>query len=266
MNFFAQLLRWLDTSMETPTLYGWFHIMWLVITAAIAVFLCLWQKRSENSQHRKVLLWISIIVIILEVYKQINFSFSYEGGISFDYAWYAFPFQFCSTPMFIGLLAGLTKPGKFHDALCAYLATFALFAGACVMFYPGDVFISTIGINIQTMVCHGSMIFIGIYLLATDYVKISHKTILKAIPVFAVCVVMAVAMNEIASATGLLQTDTFNMFYVSRHCDPHLPVYSLVQPLLPFPLALAVYIIGFSLAAYIILLIAMGIKKVCVKR
>lgn len=266
MDFFAPALRVLDTPMETPTLYGWFHLLWVGITIAVTVFLCLWQKRSETSHHRKVILWTAIVVLVLEVYKQINFGFSYEGGVSFDYAWYAFPFQFCSTPMYVGLLAGLTKPGKIHDALCAYLATFAVFAGLCVMLYPGDVFIRTIGINIQTMVCHGSMIIIGVYLLATGYVKISHKTIFKAAAVFAVCVGLAVVMNEIAYVTGLLQTDTFNMFYVSRHCDPHLPVYSLVQPLLPFPLDLVVYIAGFSLAAYIILLIAMGIKNTLHKK
>lgn len=266
MTFGQALLRFLDTPMETPGLYGWFHLLWLGITATTAVLLCLWQKRSLVSHHRKVIGITAIIVLILEVYKQINFGFSYENGIEFDYAWYAFPFQFCSTPMYVGLLAFLWKPGKVHDALCAYLATFAVFAGACVMVYPGDVFIETIGINIQTMICHGSMISIGVYLLATGYVKIEHKTLLKAACVFAVCVVLAVIMNEIAFAAGLLETDTFNMFYVSRHCDPHLPVYSLVQPLLPFPLDLFVYIAGFSLASYIILLIAMSIRKLTEKK
>lgn len=266
MSFFEGFLRFLDSSMEIPTLYGWFHLLWLGIIAIATILLCLWQKRCPVSHHRTVVGITAILVIVLEVLKQINFGFSYDGGITFDYAWYAFPFQFCSTPMYVGLLAFLIKPGKVHDALCAYLATFAVFAGACVMVYPGDVFIDTIFINIQTMVCHGSMIVIGVYLLATGYVKIAHKTILKAACVFAVCVGLAVAMNEIAFVSGLLETDTFNMFYVSRHCDPHLPVYSLVQPLLPFPLDLLVYIIGFSLAAYIILLLAMGIRLLTPKK
>lgn len=266
MDWFCSLLRVLDTPMQTPGLYGWFHLLWLVITALTTVALILWQRRSPVSHHRKVILITAIIVTVLEVYKQINFGFSYADGLSFDYAWYAFPFQFCSTPMYVGLLAGLLKPGKLHDTLCAYLATFAVFAGACVMFYPGDVFIQTIGINIQTMVCHGSMVAIGIYLLATGYVPLRHKTILRAACVFTACVGIAVVMNEIAWLTGLLKTDTFNMFYVSPHCDPHLPVYSLVQPLIPFPLDLIVYILGFTLAAYLILLIAIGIHALVSKK
>ena len=159
------------------------------------------------------------------------------------------------------MLAGLIKKGKFHDALCAYLATFAVFAGLCVMIYPGDVFIGTIGINIQTMICHGTMLPIGAYLYATGHVKLQHKTILKAIPVFAVAVLLAVGMNEIANFSGLLERETFNMFYFSPYCDPSLPVYSIVQGIVPYPWSLIIYIAGFSAAAYIMLLGAMGISK-----
>ena len=68
-------------------------------------------------------------------------------------------------------------------------------------------------------------------------------------------------MNEIAHATGLLERETFNMFYVSPYCDPSLPVYSNVQAIVPYPWSLVIYIAGFSLAAYIMLLGAMGIRK-----
>lgn len=261
MAFFEIVLRFLDGKMTTPGLFGWFHLLWLAITVATAVALTLWHRKKGQTPVRKVLLWISLSVILLEVYKQINYSFSYENGITFDFQWYAFPFQFCSTPMYIGLLAALTREGKFHDALCAYLATFAVFAGVCVMIYPGDVFISTTGINIQTMICHGSMVYVGVYLFTSGHVKLEHKTILKAVPVFAVCVALACVMNEIAYASGLLETETFNMFFVSPHCEPSLPLYSLVQQVVPFPWSLVIYIAIFTLAAYLILLIAMASSR-----
>ena len=266
MEFFASVLRVLDWQMETPQPYGLFHVLWLVGWFAAAIIFSLWHQKHPADRQRKVILIVSIVVIILEIYKQINYSFSYENGISYDYQWYAFPMQFCSTPMYVGLLAGLTRKGKLHTALCAYMATFSLFAGAAVMFYPGDVFIGTVGINIQTMVCHGSMIFLGIYLLATGYVALEHKTILKAVPVFAVFVALAAVLNEIAFQVGLLETETFNMFFISPHCDPHLPVYSLVQQTVPFPGCLVLYILGFTAAAYIMLLIGMGIKALITKK
>ena len=167
--------------------------------------------------------------------------------------------------MYVGLLAGLTKKGKLHESLCAYLVTYAFFAGLAVMIYPADVFIDTVGINIQTMICHGSMLTIGIYLLRTGYVPLAHKTILKALPVFAVNVTLAVIMNEIAYYSGLLETETFNMFFVSRHCAPSLPVYSLVQTYVPYPFCLILYIAGFTAAGYLILLSGMGIAKLVSK-
>ena len=266
MRFLENVLRFLDLSMETPGLFGWFHLMWIVLVVVGSVGLCVWHKRKKETPVRKVLLIITLAVFVLEIYKQINYSFSYENGIVFDYQWYAFPFQFCSTPMYIGLLAALTPKGKVHDALCAYLATFAVFAGVCVTIYPGDVFVNTIGINIQTMICHGSMICVGVYLFYSGHVKLSHQTILKAIPVFAACITLAIVMNEAAYYTGLLETETFNMFFISPHCAPSLPIYSLVQGVVPFPLCLIIYILGFSAAAYLMLLIAMGVYRLFHRR
>lgn len=263
--FWGKLLEFLNTSMPTPQPYGVFHLCWFAMAIIVGILLSIYCKDTARYARRIVFI-TAVIVTLLEIYKQINYTFSFDGtAVSADYQWYAFPWQFCSTPMYIGLLAGLTR-GKVHESLCAYLATFAVFAGACVMFYPNDVFISTVGINIQTMICHGSMLTIGIYLLASGYVKLEHKTILKAIPVFAAVVALAVVLNEIAYATGLLETETFNMFFISPHCDPHLAVYSTVQEHVAFPWCLIIYIAAFSLAAYLILLIAMGIKALATKK
>lgn len=257
-----RILSFLDYEMKTPRLFGWFHIVSLILVAVVTFFLCYRHKQDNENRVRSVVLTTALLVIALEIYKQINYSFSYTNGITFDYQWYAFPFQFCSTPMYIGLLAGLLPQCKLRDALYCYLATFAVFAGAAVMVYPGDVFVKTVGINIQTMICHGSMICIGVYLFYTGAVKLEHKTLLKAVAVFSCTLSIAVIMNEIAHATGLLERETFNMFFVSRYCEPSLPVYSVVQGIIPYPWSLLIYILGFSAAAYVMLLLAMMISRI----
>lgn len=260
MNW-AKVLQILDTAMVTPESYGWFHIFFFVLSIVAGVALCFILKDGKKHAPNVVLV-TSIVVLLLEVYKMINFGFTYEGEIDYDFPWGSFPFQFCSTPMYVGLAAGLLRKGRIHESLCAYLATYAVFAGLCVMIYPGDVFIDTIGINIQTMICHGSMLTIGIYLFGSGYVKTEHKTILKALPVFCTMVLIAVGLNEWAHRTGLLEEHYFNMFYFSPYTDPHLPVYSDVQNALGVdnPLSFVVYVAAFTLAAYLILLIAMGIR------
>lgn len=265
MKAFEIILKFFDLKMEKPTPYGWFHILFLAITAITTVILCLTHKKGDTKRPQLVLTVVAITVTLLEIYKQINFSFLYSDGITFNYQWYAFPWQFCSMPMYVGLLASIIRKGRVHDALCAFLSTYAVFAGLGVMFYPVTVFVDVIGINIQTMVCHGSMIVVGVYLLYSKAVRVEWRTILKALPVFGTAVVAAAIMNEIAYFTGLLDTHTFNMFFISRHCEPSLPVYSLVQNVVPFPWCLLIYIVGFTVAASLILLIAFAASKVTEK-
>ena len=259
-TLFEQILAMLDGKMQEPNSFGWYHLLCLAIVVALcALIIC--KRKSFTPQRIRLNIGIAALLLILfEVYKQLNFSYNAESD-RWGYQWYAFPFQFCSTPMYIGLLAGLTKKGKFHESLCAYLATYAIFAGTAVMVYPGNVFIETIGINIQTMICHGSMITIGIYLYATGYVKLSHKTILKAIPVFAVTLGMALIMNEVMYHSGWLNGEEFNMFYISPYFENFLPIYSDVHKAVPAPWNILIYSVGFTALAYLMLLIAMGIGK-----
>ncbi len=263
MEFLKSVLEIFGAQGPTPGLFGWVHILSAILSVALGIFLCMKFKNPTEKQVRAVLLTVSVIVAVLEIYKQIEYTFTpTETGIEGDFQWYAFPWQFCSMPMYVGLLAGIWPKGKIHDAFCAFLATYSIFAGICVMVYPGDVFTATIGINIQTMICHGTMISLGIFLLGTGYVKTEQKTILKAIPVFSAAVVIAMILNELAHYTDFTGGETFNMFFISRHEDPHLPVYSIVQQYVPYPFCLIIYIAAFSVAAYLILLIAMGIKKI----
>lgn len=252
--------------METPSLYGWFHLAFFVLSILFGIFLCIKFKDPNEKTVKRIILIITLTVIALEIYKQFNYSFTYDGEkISFAYQWYAFPFQFCSTPMYVGLAAALLK-GKAHSASCAFLATFATFAGLGVMFYPATVFTSVIGINIQTMICHGTMISVGIFLLGSGYVKTSYKTLLGAVPVFLGFVTVAAVLNEIAHISGLLENHTFNMFFISPYCEPSLPVYSLIQGVVPFPWCLVLYVLGFSAAAGAVLLLSALIRKIIFKK
>lgn len=260
MELLSNILKILEIPMETPASYGWFHLLWWAIVIGTTVLLCTRFRHCSADTIWKVVFGVAVVVAVLEIYKQVVYTFAVgENGITADYQWYAFPWQFCSSPMYVGLLVGIFRKGKVHDALCAYLATFAVFAGTCVMVYPNDVFVETIGINIQTMICHGSMIVVGVWLLATQHVKLESKSILKAMAVFATTIGVAIILNEVTWYTGITGDETFNMFFISRHWPGSLPVYSLVQQVVPYPWCLLIYISVFSIAAYIILLVPMAI-------
>ena len=75
-------------------------------------------------------------------------------------------------------------------------------------------------------------------------------------------------LNEWAYRSGLLEDHFFNMFYFSPYADPHLPVYSDVQNALGVnnPLSFIIYVAAFTLAAYIMLLFAIGLRRVFAPR
>ena len=163
--------------------------------------------------------------------------------------------------MYAALIAALVPRGRLHNTLCAYLATYALFAGSAVLLYPVSIYTEVIGVNIGTTVCHGSMIILGIYLLYSGYVPTARMTLRRAIPVFGVCIVIAIILNELARIFGILEDHTFNMFFISPYCDPSLPVYSLVQKYVPYPFCLIFYVFGFTAAAGIVLWLIGGLCR-----
>src|SRR5574344_2150462 len=118
MNFFERVIKFLQFEMNKPTMYGWFHI--LSVAVVISIILILSYKKPNA---KKTLLVMSIIMIIFEIYKQISFSFSNE---KWSYQWYAFPFQFCSVPMYIAFAAGIVKNKKLEYSLYSFLSTYAV--------------------------------------------------------------------------------------------------------------------------------------------
>ena len=262
MDFWYAVLSVLNTQATEPVPYGMFHLAWFAGSILLGVLLCRLRPEGEEKFVRRLLLITAVVCLVAEAYRQVHYGFTLEGGqVIPDYRWYIFPFQFCSTPMYVALMAAIAPRGRLHNALCAYLATFALFAGTAVMVYPVTIYTATIGINIGTSICHGSMIMLGIYLCYSGYVPQDRTTLRRAVPVFGVCVLIAMLLNELAHLSGLLSEHTFNMFFISPYCDPSLPVYSLVQEVLPFPACLIVYIAGFTAASWLILLAGMGIAR-----
>ena len=107
MNLFEKFLYFLQGEMTEPTAFGWFHILWLVLVV-ITIFVLYKNKKyySEN-QLKKVLGIYGIVALILELLKQLIWTFNYDSItniVTWDYEWYAFPFQLCTTPIFVSII------------------------------------------------------------------------------------------------------------------------------------------------------------------
>lgn len=271
MESFENFVEALQTkwSSGTPTLYGWQHIMFLLLMVAAVVLVCLFAKKLSDKQFRLIMLIMGCTLLVLEVGKQLVFA--YKGDGTWDYDWAQFPFQFCSMPMYIMVIVGALKECKFRDYLCSFLATFGLFAGIIVMFYPSTVLSEMVFRFSQSMIHHASMVICGFIVIISGKVKFEHKTIFKAIAVFSVCVSMAFIINIVYHASGM--TDKFNMFWIGPYCNSDLVVFDKIGSALNIGadhihignfVFVLIYILAFSAAAYIVLLCEiLGHKLAC---
>ena len=238
--------------MPTPKPYGIFHICFVIISALVCFLLCRFYRNPSERTVKKILLVYSLICIGLEIYKQISFSFNVTDGIIIaDYQWYAFPFQFCSTPMFVALFAALIPSDKLYRACIAFLSTFGVIAGVLVMAMPDTVFIDTIGINIQTMVHHGSQITIGLFLMIRCKACEKLGATLGGIGVFLTAIAVALILN-CTMIHVIPEGETFNMFFISPYFPSTLPVYSTIQTQVPYPVFLFLYIFPYVTVALLI--------------
>lgn len=263
MNLFEKLVHIWQADMPTPASFGVWHIAFLLLTVG-ATILCVWRWRDASDKTRRRFLLVAwIVMVTLEVYKQLVFSLDVTDDVAdWSYQWYAFPFQFCSSPLYVLPFAIFPKSERVRSTVMSFLATFSLFGGLAVMAYPGDVFISMIGINIQTMVHHGSQIVLGILMVAWNRRRMNMRFFAKGLIVFGILAVGAMAMNlgvHAALVAAGMGDITFNMFFISPYHDCTLPVLSSIYPVVPYPAFLALYLLGFSAVAGLIFALEKGI-------
>ena len=257
MSFAIKLIELIQFIVTAPPAYGWYHLLMLAITAGVTVLFVKKFRTCDDISFRRVVLICWIVILALELFKQFIYSvYITDGQIAFAYQWWTFPFQFCSSPLYILPFLAFLPKGKVYNALMMFTATFCFFGGFVVMLYPGDVFTYYIGINIQTMVHHGMQVVMGILcaLRLMDQKKYTMWNFLGGSIVFASMSAIALVLNEI-------WYDRVNLFYISSHHTSTLPILSSIYPLVPYPVFLLIYLIGFMLAAQIIYWSILGITK-----
>lgn len=260
------ILHFFRTVMVTPKPFGAWHLTSIFLVVA-TIALLVWRfRRADEKTVRIILLCAWVLMVLGEVYKQITFTYNFapDGTVIKDYMWHVFPYQFCSTPLYVLPFAALLPNGRVRDAFLVFLCTFSLFGGFAVYCLPGDVFVSLVGVNIQTMLHHGLQIVVGVYLAVRYRDKLCLRRFLGALAVFACLVVIAVGLNIgmhhylVATAQN---TEAFNMFYLSPYYECYMPVLSIIRPLVPYGVFLPIYVLGFALIGIAVLGMEVGISR-----
>ena len=259
MNLFEKIVRFLQFEMERPHSYGWFHLLWLGASLALILFLCLRREKDHERSLRTLLLIYGLGALLLEAVKQIIWSYSFDpatGTGVWDYQWYAFPFQLCTTPIFVSLIAAFLKKGPARDWLLSFLAFVSILGSLATALYPETCFVSTVMVDLHTMYLHLGSLVVSVYLLATGEIRPRFRNLLRGFAVFLIFAALAELLNLAVYRSGVLQGESFNMFYISPWFPSSLPVFDRIQASVPFPVFLLSYLLAVFLGALLVFLTA----------
>ena len=255
MNSFEKILYMLQAQMETPKPSGWFHWIWIGFVIILLLVLFLLRKKYSNKQLKIVLGVYGIVALILEVTKQIMWSFNYDIAtniITWDYQWYAAPFQLCTTPIFASIICLFLKEGKTRNSFLSYMAFVTILGSFMTILIPESCFTKDILINVHTMWLHCGSFVVSIYLIMCGEIEVNKENFKNAFKIFLIFVLIAEILNIGIYNSGILNGETFNMFYISPYFTSTLPVFDAIQQNVPFILFLVIYIIAIFLGALIV--------------
>ena len=267
--FESFLLRCLRVTMEKPALYGTWHIVCILLTVALTVGVAFLFRKASDKKMRIIVFIAWFLMVFCEVGKQLLFAMNVQGDlVTWEYNWYSFPFQFCSTPFYTLPFVFLLKDCKLRRAIMAYIATFSLFAGFIVMVLPTSVFGTYVFIDVQTMVHHGMQVVLGVGMAVYNRRRLNLPFFASGLITFAGFSAVAMALNVLMPkylAEKGIET-VVNMFFISPYFPCTLPILSSIYTVAPYPVFLILYITAFLIGGGIVYLAAKGIEAIVINK
>ena len=268
MGILEKIYAFLAFKAKEPETFGIFHLSFLAIIAVLTIIVCKKYAYTSERTERKIAFFAWIGFLSLEIYKQLMESVSLEESVLvFSYNWSYFPFQLCSSPLYVLPLIACLPNGKLRESLTAFASTVILFAGVVVCIYPGNVFVETLGINLQTLIWHGSQVWLGAYFLVRRFASSTppekRDYFSSSIPVFLIFTALAIFLNismQNALNSAKLEHE-INMFFISPYFDTIFPILTNIKPYVPYPLFALSYVIFVVAFSYLIFSAAVLITK-----
>ena len=158
IDAFFESIAW---SMEPPPSYGLFHILYTLIGFALCGFVA-WKLRNISDRAAKWMLFsIGLVLSISEIMKQLFYYFAIMDN---RYSWGDFPFQLCSIPIYLCLIAPWLKPGKLQRGMFSFMVLYNLLGGAIAFTEPSGLLLDRWFLTIHALVWHMMLVFIGLFL------------------------------------------------------------------------------------------------------
>lgn len=247
VDFMEKAMEATAWKMTPPPAYGAFHLSFTFIGIALCFLIAYKLRNLSERRHKAVLFCVGAFLVITEIYKQLFYYFYIENN---EYAWWIFPFQLCSVPMYLCLIAVFLKPGAVQNGIYGFMTTYNLLGGLMAFIEPSGITHKYWTLTIHAYLWHMMLIFVGIYLIFSGRCAKTKKDFFHAAATFLVLCAVAFCINLIFwDASG----GTINMFFVGPR-NSSLAVFKDIAKKFGWYVSTALYIPAVTLGAFIIFL------------
>ena len=259
MKWLEAFINWTAWEMTKPASYGAFHLIFTFVGVAVCILAAHLLRNVSEKGNKAVLLSTGIFLIITEVYKQLFYYYHIGEG---TYQWWIFPFQLCSIPMYLCIIAPLLKGGRLQSGMYNFLTTFNLLGGLIAFVEPSGLIHGYWTLTLHAFIWHMLLIFVGFYLIASGRSAKTKKDFIHAIYTFLALCVIAFCINLIFWNPS---EGSINMFYVGPRYSP-LIVFKYISQNFGWYVSTLIYIPAVCLGAYLIYLIQRFFWKISQKK
>lgn len=251
MQQFSEFLDRIFTAtawgMTPPKAYGAFHLLFTFVGIALSVFFA-WKLRKIGERGNRILLVsVGAFLMVTEVYKQF-FYYYYIGDNS--YQWWIFPFQLCSVPMYLSVIAPFLRAGRVQKGMYHFMTTFNLLGGLMAFIEPSGIIHEYWTLTLHAFVWHMMLIFLGVYLIFSGRFARTLRDFRSATVTFLGLAVLAFLINlTFWKPSG----GTINMFFVGPKNSP-LVFFEWISEQFGWYVSTLLYLPVVSLGAFLVFL------------
>lgn len=241
-------------AMEKPAAYGPFHLIYTFVGLLLS-FLLAWKLRNLGKTGNRVLLTVcGAFLAICEIYKQLFYFYYVENHV---YAWWIFPFQMCSVPMYLCLIAPWLKEGKLQRAMYNFMMLYNLLGGAMAFIEPSGIVHAYWTLTLHAFTWHMSLIFIGLYLFFSKRGGVDKESFGLSTKMFlglcAVAFILNVALRKVSGGE-------VNNFYIGPSNSPLIIIKWICQNF-GWYVGTVLYIPAVILGAFLICLLLRSLSR-----
>ncbi len=236
---------------EIFTLFSWWHLIYIVLTAAVIITVCIIEKRKNNAIRENTVRFFVDLAFALYITDLFLMPIAY-GEIDIE----KLPFHACTA---MCVMCFLSYRVKFLEKYRVSFVFLGLISNAVYLIYPAGVMwhaVHPISYRvIQTLIFHSVMTIYGILYLVKEYQNIEIKKCHQDLAVVCMMTAWALIGNYVYNGSSGEYSHFFNWFFVVRD-----PFYMLPEYIAPFIMPFLNIFIFFAVEILIHLVLC-AIKK-----